>query len=76
MFRSVIETIDIDGNRKEIIIHLHTVMPPAHQKDWSRVIYSLEDITERVRLEAQLRQSQKTTPNWKIKILNMDRFYC
>lgn len=33
MFRSVIETIDIDGDRKEIIIHRHTVMPPAHQKD-------------------------------------------
>lgn len=58
-FISVIETKDIDGDRKEIIIRRHTVMPPAHQKDWSRVIYSLEDITERVRLEAQLRQSQK-----------------
>ena len=58
-FSSVIETIDIDGNRKEIIIRRQTVVPPAHQQDWSRIIYSLEDITERVRLEAQLRQSQK-----------------
>jgi signal transduction histidine kinase/CheY-like chemotaxis protein len=58
-FSSVIETVDIDGERKEIIIRRHTVVPPAHQKDWSRIIYALEDITERVRLEAQLRQSQK-----------------
>ena len=53
------ESLDIDGDRKEIIIRRQVVIPPAHRADWSRVIYALEDITERVRLEEQLVQAQK-----------------
>ncbi len=58
-FNRTIETKDVDGERNEIIIRQQSIIPPAHQKNWSRIIYALEDITERVRLEEQLRQAQK-----------------
>lgn len=58
-YRTTFDAGDLDDNEEEIIIRRHSVMPAAHQENWSRVIISLEDITERVRLEAQLRQSQK-----------------
>ncbi len=35
------------------------VIPPKHRDDWSRVIFALEDVTERARVEEQLRQAQK-----------------
>lgn len=53
------ESRDIDGDRKEIVIRRQVVIPPAHQADWSRIIYAIEDITERVQLEQQLIQAQK-----------------
>lgn len=58
-FSSIIEAKDINGEYEEIMVRRRTVMPTAYQKDWSRVIYSLEDVSERVKLEEQLRQSQK-----------------
>ncbi|MBT6243857.1 MAG: response regulator [Gammaproteobacteria bacterium] len=58
-FSSIIEARDMNGEDEEIMIRRRTVMPPAHRKDWSRVIYSLEDVSERIKLEGQLRQSQK-----------------
>jgi len=58
-FSSIIEAKDLNGEYEEIMVRRRTVMPTAHRKDWSRVIYSLEDVSERVKLEEQLRQSQK-----------------
>jgi signal transduction histidine kinase len=58
-YRTTFDASDLDDNEEKIVIRRHTVIPAAHQGNWSRVIISLEDITERVHLEAQLRQSQK-----------------
>ncbi len=54
-----IESKDVNGKGKEIMIRRRVVIPPKRGEDWSRVIYALEDITERKRLEEQLRQAQK-----------------
>ena len=35
------------------------VLPPKHNHDWSRVVYAIEDITERKRAEEALRGSEK-----------------
>ena len=54
-----IESLDTKSDGSEIIIRSRGVIPPAHRHDWSRLIYSLEDITERRKIEQQLRQAQK-----------------
>jgi signal transduction histidine kinase/CheY-like chemotaxis protein len=58
-FSLEVESRDIDGNRAEMMIRRRVVIPPTHQAGWSRVIYAIEDITDRLRLEEQLRQAQK-----------------
>ena len=35
------------------------VIPSAYQKDWSRILYSIEDVTEQRETELQLMQAQK-----------------
>ena len=54
-----IEAKDMAGDGSEIIVRRRVVIPAKYREDWSRVIYAIEDITERVRLEEQLRQAQK-----------------
>ena len=43
------------------IIHVHSrlVMPPRHRDDWSRVIYAIDDISERKLAESELRQAEE-----------------
>ena len=54
-----VKSRDIDGAREKIMIRRRVVIPPAHRAEWSRVIYAIEDITDRLRLEEQLLQAQK-----------------
>ena len=54
-----IESKDTAGDESEIIVRRRMVMPPKRRDDWTRVIYAIEDITERVRVEEQLRQAHQ-----------------
>ena len=54
-----IEAKDTAGDGSEMIVRRRVVMPPKYRDDWSRVIYAIEDVSERARAEEQLRQAQK-----------------
>ncbi len=43
----------------DLIVRRQVVIPPKYRHNWSRVIYAIEDITERVKVEEQLGQAQK-----------------
>ena len=43
---------------EEMVIRARTVVPPKHRGDWSRVIYAIEDITERKQREDALLESE------------------
>ena len=58
-FNLHLQTKDINGPRDDIMIDRRVAIPPRHQPEWSRVIYAIEDITDRQRLEEQLVQAQK-----------------
>ena len=47
----------MDGSK--IMIRTRGVVPPAHRQDWSRLIYSLEDVTEQSRAEEALRNCEE-----------------
>ncbi|MCH7942104.1 MAG: PAS domain S-box protein, partial [Proteobacteria bacterium] len=53
-----IESKDTAGDGSEIIVRRRMVIPPKHRGDWSRVIYAIEDITDRKRAEDALRDSE------------------
>jgi prevent-host-death family protein len=55
-----IQSRDTTLDDSEIVVKRRVVIPPTYRDDWSRVIYAIEDITERARAEEQLRQVQKT----------------
>ena len=42
----------------EFTTRIRVVVPPEHRDHWSRVFYSIEDITDRMRAEEALRQSE------------------
>ncbi len=48
------ESLDDRMDGAEITIHRRYVIPRANRHDWSRVIYSLEDVTDRKRAEEAL----------------------
>ncbi len=54
-----IDSMDTTGDDIGIIVHRRIVIPKKYRDDWSRVIYAIEDITERTRLEGYFRQAQK-----------------
>jgi PAS domain S-box-containing protein len=58
-FSHEVEARDIRLDGSEVIIRNRATIPPAHRDDWSRVLYAIDDITERKATEAQLRQAQK-----------------
>ncbi len=47
----------LDGS--EIMTQVHAVISPRHRDDWSRVLYTIADITERKRAEEALRESER-----------------
>ena len=55
---SVYEAREHRSDGTEITTRNHLAVPPNHHHDWSRVIYAVEDITERKRTEEALRLSQ------------------
>ena len=54
-----IESRDMAVDGTEITVRRRIVIPPRHRVRWTRVIYAIEDITERQQIEEQLRQAQK-----------------
>jgi len=54
-----IKSKDSAGDGSDMIVRRRVVIPPKYRHDWSRVIYAIEDITERAWAEEQLRQAQK-----------------
>ena len=54
-----IEAKDQAGDGSDIIVRRRVVIPPSYREDWARVIYTMEDVTERTRTEEQLRQALK-----------------
>ncbi|MDP6702552.1 MAG: PAS domain-containing protein, partial [Candidatus Latescibacteria bacterium] len=52
------ESIELDFDGFEITTRRNVTIPPGHQTSWSRVLHSIENITERKRLEMLLRESE------------------
>ncbi len=55
--RFAIDTSETTSDGSDIFTRVHGVIPPAHRDDWSLVIFTVEDITERRRAEAALIES-------------------
>jgi diguanylate cyclase (GGDEF)-like protein/PAS domain S-box-containing protein len=47
----------LSGERLDVILHLSLL--PGHEEDWARVMVSIEDVTERVRAERLLAESER-----------------
>lgn len=58
-----IESWDAKVDGTSIMLRTRCVVPPAHRLDWSRVIYSLEDITEQNRAAMALHESEAHLSN-------------
>ena len=52
------ETRDIRADGTEIRAHMRAIMPPQRRHDWSRVIYAIDDVTERRRADEALQESE------------------
>jgi PAS domain S-box-containing protein len=55
----VFESTERTYDGEEIVTRRNATIPPEHRENWSRVLYSIEDITEHRQTEEQLRQAQK-----------------
>jgi diguanylate cyclase (GGDEF)-like protein len=47
----------LDGQRLDI--HVHAKVLPGHERDWTRVLVAIEDLTDRLRAEAGLARSER-----------------
>jgi PAS domain S-box-containing protein len=56
-FEKEVVNFTLDGNRLDLLLRWNTF--PGHRKDFKRVIVSMLDITERVRVENTLRQQNQ-----------------
>lgn len=54
----VVESLDERMDGPKIMIRTRYVIPPSYRHDWSRVVYSLEDVTERNAAEEALRKNE------------------
>jgi signal transduction histidine kinase len=54
-----IEALDNTMDGSEIMVRRRVVVPPRYRADWSRVIFAIEDITNRSRMEEALRNNEK-----------------
>ena len=52
------ETADTKFDKTELLTLTRGALPPARRDDWSRVLFSVVDITERKRAEKALRESE------------------
>ena len=57
--RFVTEATETAMDGSEIFTRSHGVIPREHRKTWSRVIFTIEDITARKRAEDELRETQE-----------------
>ena len=53
------EARDVRADGTEITTHMRAIMPPQRRHDWSRVIYAIDDVTERRRADAALQESEQ-----------------
>ncbi|MCB0034594.1 MAG: HAMP domain-containing protein, partial [Anaerolineales bacterium] len=44
---------------RELQIYIRLVIAPGHEHDWSRILLSIEDITQRIEMENALRESEQ-----------------
>ena len=61
--RFVTEATETALDGSEIFTCSHVVIPDEHRKTWSRVIFTIEDITERKRVEKALQVSEQGLAN-------------
>ena len=54
----VTEATETAMDDSEIFTRIHGVIPQGHRKTWSRVIFTIENLTERKRTEDALRESE------------------
>jgi hypothetical protein len=47
----------LSGRRLDILLNAHVL--PGHEQSWSRVLFSVEDLTDRLRAERQLHASEQ-----------------
>ena len=57
--RAVLEHAGKAFDGSDIVLRIITHVGPAHKESWARVVSTVEDITERIHMEQQLRQAQK-----------------
>jgi signal transduction histidine kinase len=50
------ESLDDRMDGTKFLLRSQYVIPPAHRHDWSRIIYSLEDVTDRRRAEEEVQR--------------------
>jgi PAS domain S-box-containing protein len=60
-WRLDIESLDAKMDGTEIMVRTRGIVPLAHRHDWSRLIYSKEDITKRTETDAALKSSMEQT---------------
>ncbi len=56
-----LESLDAKLDGTEIMVRTRGIVPLAHRHDWSRLIYSIEDITKRAETDAALKSSMEQT---------------
>ena len=56
-----IESLDSKMDGSKVMVRTRGIVSPAHRHDWSQLIYSLEDITERKQTDSALKSAMEQT---------------
>ena len=56
-----IESLDSKMDGTKLVIRTRGIVSPSHRHDWSQLIYSLEDITERKQTDSALKSAMEQT---------------